>query len=189
MDVFFVLSGFLITRLFVIEQESTGTIHLPNFFIRRGLRLIPALGVMVTLILIWAWITRPGPRFERDAFEALFAMTYTTNFLLGFFKPSSLLGLFDNAWSLAVEEQFYIFWGIGAFVLLRFGSLRVAAMVLGVSAIFAYAWRWHLLLTGAEPMRIYVGFDTRSRRFADWMSWGRSATRPAYADDDTVREA
>src|SRR5262249_42995941 len=57
---------------------------------------------------------------------------------------------------------FYIFWGIGAFVLLRFASLRVTAIVLGVSAMLIYAWRWYLLLTGAEPMRIYVGFDTRA---------------------------
>jgi peptidoglycan/LPS O-acetylase OafA/YrhL len=160
-DVFFVLSGFLITRLFIIERESTGTIDLPKFFIRRALRLMPAFWLMVSVFLIVALITHDRSRFERDLIDALFAVTYTTNFALGILTPAAH-GLFDNAWSLAVEEQFYIWWGIGAFVLLRFTSRHVAALVLGASAVFIYAWRLHLLSNGAALMRIYVGFDTRA---------------------------
>ena len=160
-DVFFVLSGFLITRLFVIEQESTHTIHLPNFFLRRALRLMPALVVMVTLVLILTWFIHDRSRFQHDAFGVLFALTYTTNYWLGIFTPT-VHGLFDNAWSLAVEEQFYIFWGFGAFLLLRFTSRRLTAIVLGILAYLVCAWRWHLLSTGAIPVRIYYGFDTRA---------------------------
>ncbi len=160
-DIFFVLSGFLITRLFVIEREKTGTIRLSNFFMRRALRLVPALAVMITVSLVLARLVHGGDRFGHDALEAVFAITYTTNFWLGFFAPP-MLGLFDNAWSLAIEEQFYVCWGIGAFALLRFGPRRFAAVVLFVSAMIVLGWRWYLLLAGATPMRIYVGFDTRA---------------------------
>jgi peptidoglycan/LPS O-acetylase OafA/YrhL len=157
-DLFFVLSGFLITRLFILERTATGRISLRNFFIRRALRLMPALWLMVATVLTLACFT--GTWLERDGVQAIFALSYTMNFWMAAFWPGQN-GIFDNAWSLAVEEQFYLCWALGAFVLLRHRGSTAAATLLA-SMIAFWCWRRYLLFSGADPMRIYVGLDTRA---------------------------
>lgn len=117
-DVFFVISGFLITLLLLREREKTGSISLRNFYVRRAYRILPA-AYVVTLVVAIVWHNRIV---LRDVLGSLF---YVQNFNA---KASWSLG---HMWSLAVEEQFYLLW---PFLLYRFFRHRykfvIAAMVI-----------------------------------------------------------
>lgn len=104
-DVFFVLSGYLITSILLAELRQTGDISLANFYWRRCLRLMPALGVLVIFQLVRAMFNQNGAEI-RDA--TLIGALYVENWNNVFhFGPFGLMG---HTWSLATEEQFYILW-------------------------------------------------------------------------------
>lgn len=111
-DMFFVLSGFLITGILVAERDHRATVSLRNFYVRRVLRLYPALLLVVLLsLLVLPQLGTPGepaPRLTDWGHSALVALTYTTN-IVGYLG-SSWGGLFGHTWSLALEEQFYLLW-------------------------------------------------------------------------------
>lgn len=111
-DMFFVLSGFLITGILVAERDHRATVSLRNFYVRRVLRLYPALLLVVVLsLLVLPQLGTPGepaPRLTDWGHSALVALTYTTN-IVGYLG-SSWGGLFGHTWSLALEEQFYLLW-------------------------------------------------------------------------------
>jgi len=99
---FFVLSGFLITRLLVQERRQTGTMHLRDFYLRRALRILPAFGVYVAAIAILArmhLVLASGSSFTRS-------LSFTTDYL----DPHSWV--LSHSWSLSVEEQFYLVWPV-----------------------------------------------------------------------------
>ena len=160
-DIFSVLSGFLVTILFIQERERTGTIDLPRFFTRRVLRLMPALWAMVIIVLILTYPEWP------DLHETVLTLTYTENIWLAF--QTSAEGFFAHTWSLGIELQFYICWAFGALLLLRHSPKR-AAVALGIAIFAIYCWRWNLAtaegLYGDDylraMMRIYVSIDTRA---------------------------
>jgi peptidoglycan/LPS O-acetylase OafA/YrhL len=167
-DFFLVISGYLITSLLVAEQQSGGRIDLWRFWLRRVRRLIPALllaiaGTLVAmLILHWDEV----PRLKG---ATLSAFAYVTNwyfifadvpYVERFGRPN----VFTHLWSLAVEEQFYLFWPLVLAVILVVLKLRPWAIgVLAVAgAAFSTAWAWHLYDPYALPWRIYYGTDTRA---------------------------
>jgi peptidoglycan/LPS O-acetylase OafA/YrhL len=125
--VFFVLSGYLITGILVSEHRRTGRISLRAFYVRRALRLLPALLVLLALLAL----TPLWPALEVSGREALrgvvFGALYLTDFTLGFQldNPQPIAHL----WSLAVEEQFYLLWPITLVGLLRMPSTRRLAVV------------------------------------------------------------
>lgn len=126
---FFIISGFLITRLMLQEQEKTGSINLRNFYIRRALRIFPVyfvfLGVLLALQLAGDF------PFPRTAGIWLKNLTFTTNF------GREFDGISDHLWSLAVEEQFYLMWPT-LFVLLRGGMRhRILLVALGLPLVIA----------------------------------------------------
>jgi peptidoglycan/LPS O-acetylase OafA/YrhL len=158
-DLFFVLSGFLITRILVSEFESTGTINFLNFYARRCLRLMPALWLFLFVFVSGAIIV--GGSGERDRLLAalsagLYFMNWTKALNLG---PAGMLG---HTWSLAVEEQFYIVWPLLLLLILKNvqRSSRWIPMLLGLLA--SAAWRDFLVYSGAGIDRVYSGFDTRA---------------------------
>jgi peptidoglycan/LPS O-acetylase OafA/YrhL len=103
-DLFFVLSGFLITTLLLRERDATGTISLRAFYMRRVLRIFPLYYAVLLGHVVLLWLTKRGTPMADDFFAVLpWYATYTTN--LG---PTE--SLFAHAWSLAVEEQFYLVW-------------------------------------------------------------------------------
>jgi peptidoglycan/LPS O-acetylase OafA/YrhL len=101
--VFFIISGYLITSALLRELAKTGTIDLPRFYFRRGLRLFPAAWVFITI----AAILGSAGLLALHKYDLLFAYTYTSNYFDG---RSPAIG---HLWSLAVEEQFYLLWPIG----------------------------------------------------------------------------
>ncbi len=99
-DIFFVISGFLITTLLVRELERDGSVQLKRFYLRRFLRIIPAYVCLMLVLAIFQWCGY----YQLKARDWIGAATYTTNFL---YKPSWELG---HSWSLSVEEHFYLLW-------------------------------------------------------------------------------
>jgi len=128
-EVFFVISGYLITLLLIAEHEKSGAIDMKNFWIRRFRRLLPALFAMLTLLAIWTAI------FERDALgklrgDILGGLAYISNwyqiFIGAGYSASNDFAPLRHLWSLAVEEQFYLVWPLVMFALLRKGSRQIA---------------------------------------------------------------
>ena len=167
-DFFLVISGYLITSLLVAEYRSGGKLDLWRFWLRRVRRLIPALllaiaGTLVAmLILHWEEVSRLKG-------AVLSAFPYVTNwyfifadvpYIERFGRPN----VFTHLWSLAVEEQFYLFWPLVLAVILL--VFRLKPWVIGVVAVLGAAgstWlAWHLYDPYALPWRIYYGTDTRA---------------------------
>jgi peptidoglycan/LPS O-acetylase OafA/YrhL len=154
-NIFFVLSGFLITRLFIAEFDLTGAISIRNFLIRRFLRLAPALWVCVGIYLLVAWKLDPPQIHALDLRCALTALAYMTDFRL------RSRDFFAHSWSLAVEEQFYLLWSLGILATVALAPCRAAA-ILGAGALVVYLGRAALVLTGMSMLRIHIEFETRA---------------------------
>lgn len=157
-QVFFVLSGFLITTLLVREFERAGAIDIAGFYLRRALRLFPALGVFLaicTLVSLPSWAAYR----EQTLHAVPYAVAYSYNWVQALTNPA--FGLITHTWSLAIEEQFYLVWPLVLIIGFRLGArsrglLYVAACAAVLSAIWA-----HLLWTQTgSAARIYYGSDT-----------------------------
>ncbi|MGQ0792546.1 MAG: acyltransferase family protein [Deltaproteobacteria bacterium] len=158
LNVFFVLSGFLITSLLIKEWDRHGEISLGKFYARRALRLLPALVVMLTLYVAASFFLLSNP-FDHFV-DALLVLFYASNWTRAFgLDRPSLLG---HAWSLSIEEQFYLLWPVILILMLRFmpsPRRMLAFAVLGIVLITAY--RIDMAAAGATIERLYNGFDTR----------------------------
>lgn len=159
-DVFFVLSGLLITSLLAQEWNKTSTISLKKFYLRRVLRLLPALIVLLLAIEAFSLFELRGPRL-RDMQQAILAVLFYVSNWFSIRRPDGL-GPLSHAWSLSIEEQFYFFWPPALFALL-FYRLRISRIV-GVIALLCVVASIHrvFLWTGpSSAWRIYNGLDTR----------------------------
>lgn len=105
-DIFFVLSAYLITSILAGEQQATGRIRLVPFYLRRTMRLAPALLLMLAAYVLVAPLLWPGHPHGRDA---LIAGSYTANFA---YASTQLPVYLSHCWSLASEEQFYLLWPV-----------------------------------------------------------------------------
>jgi peptidoglycan/LPS O-acetylase OafA/YrhL len=130
-DVFFVLSGFLITALLIGERARSGTISLPGFYRRRVARLLPALGLFLAgtgLLLVFVAKARGSAPY---AYGAVGAIAFANNWII--VASGSALGHpLQPTWSLAVEEQFYLLWPLALLLLLRRGVGRTAILAIVV---------------------------------------------------------
>ncbi len=167
-DIFFVLSGFLITSLLMEEWQSSGLIRLKPFYLRRALRLLPAFVLLLVLCcLSIPWLPSPEERWARLR-ETAVAACYLSNWPMLHQTSMPILG---HTWSLSVEEQFYILWPTLLYGMLRLRLSRSRILLLVCSGIGASAalrtglYHWHLH-NGIDRMtvifRLYRGLDTRA---------------------------
>src|SRR4051812_8790504 len=131
-DVFFVLSGFLITALLVQERENKGGISLPAFYLRRARRLLPALFIMLVAVAVYGAIYPHRPESAHLWRDIAAAVFYVANWVHGL-GHSLETGLLAHTWSLSVEEQFYLLWPATLVILLaRRASRRTIAIVVAI---------------------------------------------------------
>ncbi|MFE7295489.1 acyltransferase family protein [Streptomyces sp. NPDC057579] len=164
-DVFFGLSGFLITDLLLAEREQSGRIDLRGFWLRRARRLLPALAVVLLVATATAAVVRP--RRLSSALDSLLSVaTFTNNWWqtatdASYFASFGPPPLFQHLWTLSVEEQFYLLWPLMLLILMwcvRWRGVHVAA-VLVCAAVSMVAMAW-LYEPGVDPSRVYFGTDT-----------------------------
>ncbi|RAS74840.1 acyltransferase family protein [Priestia endophytica] len=166
-DVFFVLSGYLITSIILPSHGSRLTFDFRDFWIRRIRRLLPAAYVMIIATVVWVVLFKEEllATVRGDAVSSLF---YTSNWWFIFHK----LSYFDsfgspsplkNLWSLAIEEQFYLLWpillAVGFYI---FKRRSVVSCVVLVGILISAMSMGMLYEPGMDPSRVYYGTDTRS---------------------------
>ena len=140
-DIFFVISGYLITGIIVSGMES-GQFSLKDFYIRRCRRILPALFTM--LVAIWAlgWAVLLPAEFEDLGKEMLAGVTFSENFLLlnevGYFDIEAGRKPLLHLWSLAIEEQFYLFWPLIVLLAMRLRIRLTAVSFFLMVASFAF---------------------------------------------------
>src|SRR6266850_221126 len=161
-DLFFVLSGFLITSLLLREQQRNGFISLRLFYVRRALRLLPALLLVILSCLIYEKAivsSSPWAEVPKGAFYSLF---YSSNWYQAL-NGMGTLGVLSHTWSLSIEEQFYILWPPAISLLLWQGCKRTYVLLfVGAGTAAVAVHRAMLWRGGATFERVYAGFDTRA---------------------------
>ncbi len=167
-DIFFVLSGFLITSLLLEEWQQRGTICLKRFYLRRALRLMPAFFTLLILCGIYALVFQSAEEAANTRREMAVAACYISNWP---WLHNTNMPMLGHTWSLSVEEQFYLLWPLLLYGMLRCGVPRkriIRVTWIGIITCVLYRLGLHFghPPSGAERMvytlRIYMGLDTRA---------------------------
>ncbi len=176
-DMFFVLSGFLITTLLLEERTTAGRVSLTAFYQRRARRLLPGFFVLFVIALA----AHVGWGLQPTNTGLVGMLVYMANWVQ-IWRPDSLGAIFGHTWSLAIEEQFYLLFPLALLGLIRIGARRFGlAIALFAGALGAWAWRivvwhrhvastvnfvdWYALITGRTPPA------TDPFRFREWNRW------------------
>jgi peptidoglycan/LPS O-acetylase OafA/YrhL len=166
-DVFFVLSGFLITGLLLREVRRTGRVSLPNFYARRARRLLPASALVLLVTVIASVFMMPPLRVPDVSVDAAAAALYVSNMRFAFqatdylqaeMAPSPIL----HFWSLGVEEQFYIFWPAIVLLVTRGGGNAARRIGIVAGFIAAASFLLSLSLTQANQPWAFFSLPTRA---------------------------
>src|SRR5919199_244159 len=187
-EVFFVISGYLITALLLAEWRKRGRVDLKAFWLRRARRLLPALYLLIAVALAYAVVFLPGEvaGLRKDAVAAF---GYVTNWYLvldqkSYFETVGRPSMLQHLWSLAVEEQFYVVWPL--LFAVGMGSWRHRPTVSGAGNM-RHAWRvvrWRrrflllLALAGAVASALLMAFLYRPDVDPSWLYY-RTDTRAA----------
>lgn len=165
-DMFFVLSGFLITSLLISERAASGRIDLFRFWLRRARRLLPAAFLLIAVTALVAAIFLPADavRTRGDAIASFFYVNNWHQVLAqqSYFETFQRPSLLQHLWSLAVEEQFYLLWPLAlGFCMSKLGRARTAQLTLALAVVSAIAMGI-LFDAGQDPSRVYFGTDTHA---------------------------
>ncbi len=165
-DVFLVISGYLITSLLLAERAATGRIDLVRFWLRRARRLLPAVWLMIAVVLGVMLLLHPD-EVGRMRGAVVASLGYVTNWYfvvtdVPYFEQFGRPPVFLHLWSLAVEEQFYLVWPVvlAAGMLVAGRRLVLALAVAGMVGSAALAWWMFDPFTATD--RLYYGTDTRA---------------------------
>jgi peptidoglycan/LPS O-acetylase OafA/YrhL len=164
-EIFFVISGYLITSLLISERDGTRDTNLGAFWMRRARRLLPAVIVLILGVLTYVAFFLPNELAGLRG-DAIAALTYVSNWYLifedqSYFESLARPSLLQHLWSLAVEEQFYIIWPILFAVVFSRLRPQVATAVVLAGAACSATLMFVLYEPGTDPSRVYYGTDTR----------------------------
>ena len=144
-DVFFVISGYLITSIILTEKQA-GTFTLTNFYERRARRILPALFVVVFACLPFAWLWLLQDDLKEFSGSVFSVSTFISNVFFwknsGYFDTAAELKPLLHTWSLAVEEQYYLFFPVFLMLTWRLGKRRILAMLAALAVISLAAAQW-----------------------------------------------
>ena len=196
-DLFFTLSGFLITTILLQEATRTGAIRLGAFWARRARRLLPALFALLIAVAVYAAVWARPTELGAIRSDAFATIGYVANWHSifaghGYWDLFAAPSPFRHTWSLAIEEQFYLVWPLLVLLLVRCvrSARRRPPALFGVSVALAGAslvWMGALYRPGHDPQRVYLGTDTRvgsillGAALASLLLW-RGPTRAAHAE-------
>ena len=170
-DVFFVISGFLITSLILEEYDRSGRVNFTKFYLGRARRLLPAVAVLLIAVGLAVLIVYQDAlsAFREDALATVF---YVNNWWYifvdqSYFESVGRPPLLKHLWSLSVEEQFYLIWPVFALLLMRSGGRPLVRRLALVLAIASTVWMAVLSIRNgypvdADPSRAYFGTDSHS---------------------------
>ncbi|HWG72573.1 MAG TPA: acyltransferase [Acidimicrobiales bacterium] len=165
LDIFYVLSGFLITSLLLAESDRCGSVNLRSFYARRALRLFPALAILLLAAGVGAAVWSSQPWSKPTLLGLPWVILYVGNWNVIFYGGAIPLGALGQTWSLGVEEQFYLIWPLILLVVLRrfTNRLRIAAVLMAI-AIGEMLYRFVAVeaLHWVARDRCYFGTDTHS---------------------------
>ncbi|PFG20172.1 acyltransferase family protein [Serinibacter salmoneus] len=198
-DLFFVISGYLITTLILVEVTRTGRFAVGTFYLRRARRLLPALYLVLAAVAAAQLLLREQLDHLRGAIPA--AIAYVSNWFQilasqSYFDASERPSLLRHLWTLAVEMQFYLVAPLLAWVALRWGRRTLGKALLitaGVSAVLMVLISFASGVPGTDPTRVYVGTDTHlfpivlgaaaACVWRPWLHTGERARRSARTSD------
>lgn len=206
-DIFFVLSGFLITSLLLHEFLQVGHINLGGFWSRRARRLIPALLLTLAAVAILGKLTLPSQELGALRRDGLAALVYASNWVqassgANYFDLFSSRSLLEHFWTLAIEEQFYLVWPFMAAALfawsyrnrsdrrstVQYGHPLIVVGVVG--ALASAAWMAYLYRTRGESIvgALYFRTDTRAHTILIGVAFAGIVARLGRVDDQRHRE-
>jgi peptidoglycan/LPS O-acetylase OafA/YrhL/lysophospholipase L1-like esterase len=183
-DLFFVLSGFLITGLLADEWAGRDTVRFARFWARRLKRLAPALIVMIAAVVVWTIVRGDFTRAMRTDAASAFGYVANWRFALSgqsYFESFGGVSPLRHTWSLAIEEQWYLVWPVVSVWAMRRGGIRLAATVALAGAAASAMWMWAVSYGSEDVSRAYYGTDTRAHALLIG-SLGALAVRSASAD-------
>lgn len=170
-DLFFVLSGFLITSLLLKEHVANGSVSLTGFWGRRVRRLLPAAATVIVAVAIWSRVVGDPIVSRQVRSDGIAAIFYSLNikyvlsgasYFESFLSPSP----FRHMWTLSLEEQWYLVWPLCAWWVLKRGGVKAAKravpVLMGLAAAAAI-WMAIVVQGSVDPSRAYYGSDTRSQ--------------------------
>jgi peptidoglycan/LPS O-acetylase OafA/YrhL len=173
LDIFYVLSGYLITGLLVSEYRKRGAIKLSAFWLRRARRLLPALLIVLVAVTLMVRFAEPQGLYPDFRWSALSALFYFSNWWQiaansNYFFATGAVSPLTHTWSLAVEEQFYLVWPLVVLAVMHFSRTFArgirAVLVLSVTGAVASAVEMALLYSPrANTTRLYFGTDTHAQ--------------------------
>lgn len=167
-DIFFVLSGYLITTLLLREHAATGTIGLAAFWGRRARRLLPALIVVIAWVVVHATWIEPSLTDSGVRADIVATLLYVQNWSEiardeSYFALFSLPSPLVHTWSLAIEEQWYLIWPLAIAAWCRWGRHVTSGALWAAAAALASAGVMALVVDPLDPSRAYYGTDTRAQ--------------------------
>ncbi|MEY4026523.1 MAG: hypothetical protein RLZZ329_243 [Pseudomonadota bacterium] len=192
-DIFFTVSGFIITALMLQEHAKTGRIDFAAFYLRRARRLFPAALLMLLLLVPLTPLLQPAalPRLREDLPAAFLYVSNWWQIVAqqSYFEAIDQPRLLQHLWSLAVEEQYYLLWPLAALWLLNRASrtgLGMCAALIALASTAWMAWLYATQIDGGDPSRVYLGTDTHlmgllagSALAAWWNPWKIRMASPA----------
>jgi len=173
-DVFFVISGYLITGLLARAAERDGRVSLLDFYSRRARRLLPAATLVLTFAFVGMFFLLPEARWEETVIQIAASALYIQNWVLAWLSVDYLgaeqaASPVQHYWSLAIEEQFYFIWPwimIGCLFLARHGLSRRRIFTFALAAIFTASLAASVYFTAQQPQSAYFVTYTRAWELA-----------------------
>ncbi len=167
-DIFFVLSGFLITTLLCREVVSRQGVRLGRFWAQRVRRLLPGLLLLLLGVALFAWVFRDSADLGSIRADTLSSLGYVANWRFifssqGYFAQGAAPSPVLHTWSLAVEEQYYLIWPLVVVAVVRIWGVARVTWVAMAGALASAGWMLFLALDGVGVDRLYYGTDTRAQ--------------------------
>jgi peptidoglycan/LPS O-acetylase OafA/YrhL len=195
-DIFFVISGFLITGLLIREAERTGRVSMLDFYARRARRLLPAASLVLVVTAVAGWWLLPGSTHVNLGRDTVASTLYVLNWELAarsvdYLAEDAAPSALQHYWSLSVEEQFYVVWPLLILLCLvlvrRFGLRLRPTLIVAIGGVGLASFAWSLIATANEPATAYFVTTTRVWELAVGAGLAIAANRLALASRAVVQ--